>query len=78
MPILLPPELETRIAALAESMHRAPEDVLADLVGAALERQDDESKLAALRSALDEGERSGRADYSLDKVLAELDGETTH
>jgi predicted transcriptional regulator len=37
MPIPLPPELESRIAALAATTHRAPEAVLAELVGAALE-----------------------------------------
>ena len=80
MPILVPPELENRIAELAATTHRAPEAVLADLVGAALERQkqDDDAKLAALRSALEEGEKSGRAEYSLEHLLAELDGETTH
>jgi predicted transcriptional regulator len=78
MSILLPPDLETRIAAIAASTHREPEAVLADLVEAALNRQEDQAKVAALRSALDEGERSGRADYSLDTVLAELDDETAH
>lgn len=35
-----------------------------------------ETKLAALRQALNEGEESGRADYSLKGVLDELDGDT--
>ena len=35
-----------------------------------------ETKLAALRQALKEGEESGRADYSLKGVLDELDGDT--
>ena len=37
MPINLPPDLENRVAALAATMHRKPEAVLAELVGAALE-----------------------------------------
>jgi predicted transcriptional regulator len=78
MSILLPPDLETRIAALAASTHREPEAVLADLVEAALDRHEDQAKVGALRSALEEGERSGRADYSLDRLLTELDDETAH
>ena len=78
MSILLPPDLETRIAAIAASTQREPEAVLADLVQAALDRQEDQAKVDALRSALEEGERSGRVDYSLDRVLAELDDETAH
>jgi antitoxin ParD1/3/4 len=35
-----------------------------------------ETKLAALRQALKEGEASGRADYSLKSLLAELDSES--
>lgn len=35
----------------------------------------DESRLEALRSALLEGERSGRADYSCSSLIAELDAE---
>jgi len=35
-----------------------------------------ETRLAALRQALKEGEESGRADYSLKGVLDELDGDT--
>jgi antitoxin ParD1/3/4 len=34
-----------------------------------------ETRLAALRRALLEGEESGTADYSLDKLNRELDGE---
>ena len=37
-----------------------------------------EGELATLRTALEEGERSGRSDYSLEKVLAELVAETAH
>jgi antitoxin ParD1/3/4 len=35
-----------------------------------------ETRLAALRQALKEGEDSGRADYSLDGLIAELDEES--
>lgn len=34
-----------------------------------------ETKLNALRQALDEGEQSGLAEYSLDSLISELDGE---
>ena len=44
----------------------------------ALREREDEAKLAALRTALEEGAQSGRSDYSLEKVLAELDAETAH
>lgn len=37
-----------------------------------------ETKLAALRQALTEGEESGRADYSLKGLLDELDSESAH
>jgi antitoxin ParD1/3/4 len=37
-----------------------------------------EAKLTALRQALREGEESGRADYSLQELIAELDGEGSH
>jgi antitoxin ParD1/3/4 len=37
-----------------------------------------EAKLNALRQALREGEESGRADYSLQELIAELDGEGGH
>jgi len=37
-----------------------------------------EAKLTALRQALREGEESGRADYSLQELIAELDGEGHH
>jgi antitoxin ParD1/3/4 len=44
----------------------------------ALRQRDDDAKLVALRTGLEEGERSGRSDYSLEKVVAELDAETAH
>jgi len=37
-----------------------------------------ETKLAALRKALKEGEDSGKADYSLKGLLAELDSESSN
>jgi predicted transcriptional regulator len=57
--LTLPPELETRLAALAAETHREPQAVLVELVGEALERK---VKLAALRSAIDEGDASGVAE----------------
>jgi antitoxin ParD1/3/4 len=38
--------------------------------------EDTESKLERLRRLLDEGEKSGIADYSLESIIAELDNET--
>lgn len=35
--------------------------------------EDTENKLGALRQLLDDGERSGRADYSYETFIAELD-----
>ena len=35
----------------------------------------EEAKLEALRNALIEGEKSGRADYSLDGLISDLDSE---
>ena len=40
------------------------------------ELEEKETRLAALRQALREGEDSGRADYSLDGLIAELDEES--
>jgi antitoxin ParD1/3/4 len=37
-----------------------------------------ETRLAALRQALKEGEESGRAEYSLAGLLADLDNESAH
>jgi antitoxin ParD1/3/4 len=37
-----------------------------------------ETRLAALRQALKEGEESGRTEYSLAGLLAELDNESAH
>ena len=64
-------------AQLASGRFSTVEEVLR--AGAeALRQREDEAKLSALRTALEEGERSGRSDYSLEKVLAELDAETAH
>jgi antitoxin ParD1/3/4 len=38
--------------------------------------EEHEARLAALRRALAEGEASGRADYSLEGLIAELDRES--
>ena len=38
--------------------------------------EEQEIKLSALRQALQEGEASGRADYSLARLIEELDGES--
>ena len=64
-------------AQLASGRFSTLEEVIRAGAEALRERQD-EAKLAALRAALEEGERSGRSDYSLEKVLAELDAETAH
>ncbi|MBF0434649.1 MAG: type II toxin-antitoxin system ParD family antitoxin [Magnetococcales bacterium] len=40
--------------------------------------EEQEIKLSILRQALQEGESSGRADYSLNKLLSELDGESVY
>ena len=40
--------------------------------------EEHETKLAALRQALKDGEDSGRADYSLKGLLDELDSESSH
>ena len=37
--------------------------------------EDNEQKLATLRHLLDEGEKSGTADYSYDSLMQELDDE---
>ena len=61
--LTLPPELETRLAALAAETHREPQAVLVELVGEALEREEQrEGKLATLRLAIDEGDASGIAE----------------
>jgi hypothetical protein len=49
MPLHLPPDLERRVAALAAQTHREPEAVLAELVGAALD-DDDELATAAAKA----------------------------
>ena len=61
--LTLPPEIETRVAALAAETHREPQAVLVELVGGALEREEQrEGKFAALRAAIDEGDASGIAE----------------
>ncbi|TDG12884.1 type II toxin-antitoxin system ParD family antitoxin [Seongchinamella unica] len=47
-----------------------------EVVRAALRQfEDSERKLATLRSLLEEGERSGRAEYSYEEFMNELDEE---
>jgi antitoxin ParD1/3/4 len=38
--------------------------------------EDTEARLGSLRKMLDEGEKSGFVDYSLDELISELDSET--
>lgn len=40
--------------------------------------EEHETRLSLLRQALAEGEASGRADYSLDGLIAELDQDSAH
>lgn len=40
--------------------------------------EEHETKLSALRQALQEGEASGHADYSLQGLINDLDGEISH
>ena len=40
--------------------------------------EEQETRLEALRRALKEGEESGRADYSLQSLIEELDQESAH
>ena len=40
--------------------------------------EEHETKLSALRQALKDGEESGRADYSLEGLIDELDSESAH
>jgi antitoxin ParD1/3/4 len=40
--------------------------------------EEHETKLSALRQALKDGEESGRADYSLEGLMNELDSESAH
>lgn len=40
--------------------------------------EEHETRLEALRQALRDGEESGRANYSLKGMIAELDSESTH
>lgn len=40
--------------------------------------EEHEMKLSAVRQALEDGEESGRADYSLTGLIDELDSESSH
>jgi predicted transcriptional regulator len=66
----VPDETLARLHAVAAARGRNADDLAAEALRAYL---DDEAKLDALRSALEEGERSGVAeDYSLADTLARL------
>jgi predicted transcriptional regulator len=66
----VPDETLARLRAFAEARGRNADDLAAEALRAYL---DDEAKVDALRSALEEGERSGVAeDYSLADTLARL------
>jgi predicted transcriptional regulator len=66
----VPDETLARLRAVAAARGRNSDDLAAEALRAYL---DDEAKLDALRSALEEGERSGVAeDYSLADTLARL------
>lgn len=71
-------ELDRFVATKVSSgrYENASEVVRASLRALEREEQEYETKLATLRSALEEGEASGDAeDYSLEGLLAELDAE---
>lgn len=72
-------EIERLMDAELETPEGDRLDVLVTLVDAWEEKhfpiKAQETRRAALRQALKEGEESGRADYSLQGLLDELDGE---
>lgn len=72
-------EIERLMNAQPETPEGERLNVLATLVEAWEEKhfpiEERETRLAALRQALKEGEDSGRADYSLKGLLDELDSE---
>ncbi|MEJ0063070.1 MAG: type II toxin-antitoxin system ParD family antitoxin [Alphaproteobacteria bacterium] len=68
------PELERQVAALAHDAGREPDSVAVELLDAAVRRYN--AKLAKLRAALEEGEKSGiDEDFSIESLIAELDAE---
>jgi antitoxin ParD1/3/4 len=72
-------ELDRFVASKVASgrYENASEVVRASLRALEREEQEHEVKMGKLRGALEEGEASGDADdYSLDGLIAELDGET--
>ncbi len=76
MKLDLPQDAEQRVRALVASGNFGKTD--AEVVSTALEllQRRYDAKKAAVRDALEEGERSGVAeDYSLEGLLAELDAE---
>jgi antitoxin component HigA of HigAB toxin-antitoxin module len=73
-------EIERLMDARPETPEGDRLDVLATLIEAWEEKhfliEAQETRRAALRQALKEGEDSGRADYLLKGLLGELDGDT--
>jgi len=66
----VPDETFARLRAVAQARGRDADDLAAEALSAYL---DDEAKMDTLRSALEEGERSGIAEnYSLADTLARL------
>jgi antitoxin ParD1/3/4 len=72
-------ELDHFVAAKVASgrYENASEVVRASLRALEREEREYETRLASLRKALEKGEASGDADYSLETLIAELDREQT-
>lgn len=68
MALLLPPELEQRVTALAQRTSRKPEDVLAELVDDALE--DDAAFRGTVREGLAQLDRGETVPH--EQVMGEL------
>ena len=59
---------------IARQLHSGRYGSASEVVRAGLRLlEENEDKLAALRRSLEEGEQSGRAEYSLQSMMAELD-----
>jgi hypothetical protein len=73
MALTIPPDLEQRLVALAESTWRNPQDVLDELLRAALR---DDAIGWRLQAAIQAGDDSGiAADFSFETLRAEIDAE---
>lgn len=68
MALILPPELEQRVTALAREVAREPEDVLADLVDEALD--DDAAFRSTVRAGIAQLDRGESVPH--DQVMADL------